>query len=302
MVASFAWIIFGHYLHFCLCRFNASCAGISPQFAFISHDATTVGEVHYLDDMSITDLSSSTSTAAINIGATNAQLINIGNSGMLAPTSIYGGGVNIAVGNGIMNLSATTLTASAGGASLTTTSGALDLTAATSSTWEIGDSGGDVGGLNIQAGNAGGNGTGSNLTIQAGTGSGTGTGGSVFVGTGSGATLGYTTVGNFGYSNMNGGIEAAKYTTTTGGTIQSIAVRIGDYGVDPPPTNQYQVAIYADNAGVPGAYIASSTIGTLSPTAAWNTLPITATLAPTTSYWLVYWTNDIGREADQMQK
>jgi len=50
------------------------------------------------------------------------------------------------------------------------------------------------------------------------------------------------------------------------------------------------MAIYTDNGGRPGTLIANTTTGTLVANA-WNTLPITATLQPNTSYWLMYNTN-----------
>lgn len=148
---------------------------------FSSSDATSVGEIHYFDDMTVTDLSSSSSMAALNLGATNAQIITIGNSGMLAPTTIYGGGVNIDGGTGFVNISGSNLTETAGGADYNTTSGALDITAATGSTWKVGGSNGTGGDLNIAAGNAGGNGDGGNLIFSGGASAGTGTGGSVIV-------------------------------------------------------------------------------------------------------------------------
>ncbi len=150
-------------------------------YYFSANDAQTIGEVHYIDDVTITDLSSSSATAALDLGATNAQEITIGNSAMLAPTSIYGGGVNISGGSGFINISGANIAATSGGASYTTTTGALDITAATSSTWKIAGSGGTGGDLTIAAGNAGGNGNGGNLVLQSGAAAGTGAGGSVIV-------------------------------------------------------------------------------------------------------------------------
>lgn len=150
-------------------------------FYFSSGNATSVGEVHYFDDLTVTDLSSSTSDAALNLGATNAQIITIGNSGMLAPTTIYGGGVNINGGTGFVNVSGSNLNATSGGATYSTTSGALDITAATSSTWKVGGSNFAGGNLNIQAGNAGSNDNGGNLILSGGVGAGTGTAGGVVI-------------------------------------------------------------------------------------------------------------------------
>ena len=50
------------------------------------------------------------------------------------------------------------------------------------------------------------------------------------------------------------------------------------------------MAIYAANGSVPGALVATSGTGTLVANS-WNTVPISATLAPATSYYLGYNTN-----------
>ncbi len=60
--------------------------------------------------------------------------------------------------------------------------------------------------------------------------------------------------------------------------------------VGPSPGDQFQMALYSDSGGNPGALIASTAIGTLTANT-WNTIPITATLNPNTTYWLVYNTN-----------
>ena len=56
------------------------------------------------------------------------------------------------------------------------------------------------------------------------------------------------------------------------------------------PNNQFQVGIYADSGGVPGARLANSASGSLAANS-WNTVAISATLAANTPYWLVYNTN-----------
>ena len=51
------------------------------------------------------------------------------------------------------------------------------------------------------------------------------------------------------------------------------------------------MAVYADDgANNPGAYIASTSVSTVTANA-WNTLPVGASLTAGTKYWLVYWTN-----------
>ncbi|HUB93031.1 MAG TPA: hypothetical protein VMB52_00860 [Verrucomicrobiae bacterium] len=118
--------------------------------------------------------------------------------------------------------------------------------------------------------------------------------GVVGLGFGPTSTLGYTSVGSAGQAAGAGQdtIFAQKFTTTAGGTIQSMSAYIGGAGVEASPYDNYQFAIYSDSSGTPGNYIASSTMGTLSTAGAWYTRPITATLSPSTTYWLVYWQND----------
>ena len=120
-------------------------------------------------------------------------------------------------------------------------------------------------------------------------------------GTGAGSALGYTGIGQH-----NGGgaghdvMTAQKVVTTAGGTITSMSVYVGGWGIEDAPTNNYQFAIYADNGSgtSPGAYIASSAVGELGTSTTWYTLPINATLAPNTTYWLAYWQNDTGADSD----
>jgi HAMP domain-containing protein len=76
--------------------------------------------------------------------------------------------------------------------------------------------------------------------------------------------------------------------STCGGNVISMSVYVDK--VDSAPNNQYQVAIYGDNSGVPGTLIAKSLSGTLRANS-WNTIPISATLKASTVYWLVYNTN-----------
>ena len=119
-------------------------------------------------------------------------------------------------------------------------------------------------------------------------------GGNINLGVGSGSggtTLGYTTIGGTVGSGFNGVINAAKFTASTTGTISSMSVYVGANGVQSSPNNLYQLAIYTDSSGSPGAYVASSAVGTLNSTASWNTIGISATLTSGTTYWLAYWTN-----------
>jgi hypothetical protein len=71
-------------------------------------------------------------------------------------------------------------------------------------------------------------------------------------------------------------------------TIVSMSVHVGP--VQASPNNQYQLAIYADDDGSPGARIASSSTGTLTGNA-WNTIPVSASLQANTAYWFMFNTN-----------
>ncbi|MBB4736689.1 glucose/arabinose dehydrogenase [Actinoplanes octamycinicus] len=101
----------------------------------------------------------------------------------------------------------------------------------------------------------------------------------------------------FGYDQVGAALDSgdANYRNgsrfVTGATAFPVSqISVYAKSVQAAPANQYQVAIYADANGSPGALVASSTSGTLTANA-WNSRPITATLAPNTAYWLVYNTN-----------
>jgi hypothetical protein len=272
-------------------------AGASNAYWLFTGSGQALGETHYFDDLVTTDLSSSSAVSELDLGASNAQIINIGNMNEIGATTIDGGSgitLNSGQGNFIVNGGAINVTGS--GASLfQTTSGSLDITSASAATWQVNTAVSGTGGdLNIHAGNgAFGNNNGGNLILQAGTAgaSGNGSGGFVEIGTGTGAVLGESGIGPF--NNGGGGgpnaISASEFTTTSGGTITSMSAYLT--GARPAPNNNFQFAIYSDNSGNPGNYITSSSIGTISPNS-WNTLPISAVLAPSTTYWLVYWQND----------
>jgi hypothetical protein len=65
-------------------------------------------------------------------------------------------------------------------------------------------------------------------------------------------------------------------------------------------SRSYQVAIYTDNNGQPGTLVVYSASGTLAANA-WNTLPISANLAPNTTYWLMYNTNGRASSVNNMR-
>jgi hypothetical protein len=146
----------------------------------------TVGEVHYFDDMTVTDLSSSAAAAVITIGSTNAKIVTIGNINQIGATSIYGGsGISLNSGAaGItMNGGVLSLTGSAA-SNINTSSGALTLTSEASATWGVGTANAGVGGdLTLRAGRGGTDAAnnGGNLIIQGGAPNSTGAAGSVIV-------------------------------------------------------------------------------------------------------------------------
>lgn len=102
--------------------------------------------------------------------------------------------------------------------------------------------------------------------------------------------IGYPTPGDFEDSHNRNVMNGTKFTVgPVGGTVESISAYVGD--IDTSPNNEYQMAIYTTKAnGKPGTKIAETTVGTLTANS-WNTLPITASFSPLTSYWLMYNTN-----------
>ncbi|MFG3056062.1 Ig-like domain-containing protein [Kitasatospora sp. NPDC048239] len=103
------------------------------------------------------------------------------------------------------------------------------------------------------------------------------------------ATLGSTAVGPSTDTGDSGYLNASRYVTgPAGGTVSAVSVYVD--AVDAAPANQYQVAVYRDNAGSPGALLASSGSATLTADS-WNTVPLTAALAANTPYWLAYNSN-----------
>jgi Bacterial Ig-like domain len=101
--------------------------------------------------------------------------------------------------------------------------------------------------------------------------------------------IGYTQVGastDTGDMNHMNGSRFVTGSEPTTVTSMSVYVK----AVQPAPNNQYQLAVYADANGSPGARVATSTSGPLTANA-WNTRPVAATLSPNTAYWLMYNTN-----------
>jgi hypothetical protein len=83
------------------------------------------------------------------------------------------------------------------------------------------------------------------------------------------------------------------------GTVTSMSVFVAS-PVSASPNNQFQVAIYADNNGTPGALIASSVSQTIVPDA-WNAVPISAPVGANTYYWLAYNTNGLAANSNNLR-
>jgi hypothetical protein len=144
------------------------------------------GDIHYFDDISITDLSSGSAISAIDLGSTNAKVITIGNLNQIGATTIRGGsGVNIQSGAASTVISGGALSMTGNAASsLTTTSGALTITSAATTTWGVGTASSGIGGdLTLRAGQGGSdsNNDGGDLILQGGARNGSGVPGSVII-------------------------------------------------------------------------------------------------------------------------
>lgn len=165
---------------------NATAPAGSTGVYVTMQGIAAVGEVHYFDDIVITDLSSSSAAATINIGDTNAKIITIGNLNQIGTTSINGGsGINLSSGASGININGGAILVSASATSqFTTTAGALTLSSAATATWGISSAATGVGGtLTVRAGGGGtdANNDGGDLLLQGGARNGTGTAGSVIV-------------------------------------------------------------------------------------------------------------------------
>jgi Bacterial Ig-like domain len=102
-------------------------------------------------------------------------------------------------------------------------------------------------------------------------------------------TLGSTTIGSSIDSGDSNALNGSRVKTSAAGRIASMSAYVGN--IDALAAKRlYQVAIYTDNAGRPGTLVAVSATGTLVANA-WNTLGVSASLLPSTNYWLMFNTN-----------
>jgi len=113
-------------------------------------------------------------------------------------------------------------------------------------------------------------------------------------------TFGYAVQGAAVATTMSNSISATRYQMVgQNGTVTSMSVFIAS-PVSASPNNQFQVAIYADNSGTPGALMVSSASQTIVPDA-WNTVPISVPVAANAYYWLAYDTNGLAANTNNLR-
>src|SRR5712692_4375020 len=113
-------------------------------------------------------------------------------------------------------------------------------------------------------------------------------------------TFGYALQGASIGTTMSNSVSATRYQMAgQTGTVTSMSVFVAS-PVSGSPNNQFQVAIYADNNGTPGALIASSVSQTIVPDA-WNTVSISAPVMANTYYWLAYNTNGLAANTNNLR-
>lgn len=103
-------------------------------------------------------------------------------------------------------------------------------------------------------------------------------------------TLGNTAIGTLTDSSDSNYLNAFQFTMPNrNGAVASMSVYIPG-PVSPSPNDLFQLAIYSDSNGNPGALIAASASQPIVADS-WNTVPVLASLSANTSYWLVYNSN-----------
>jgi Bacterial Ig domain/Immunoglobulin domain/Purple acid Phosphatase, N-terminal domain/Immunoglobulin I-set domain len=113
-------------------------------------------------------------------------------------------------------------------------------------------------------------------------------------------TFGYAVQGATVGSTMSNSVTATRYQMAAqNGTVTSMSVFIAS-PVSASPNNQFQVAIYADNNGTPGALLASSVSQTITADA-WNTVSISASVTANAYYWLAYNTNGLATNTNNLR-
>src|SRR5882762_4545763 len=113
-------------------------------------------------------------------------------------------------------------------------------------------------------------------------------------------TFGYAVQGTTVGTTMSNSVSATRYQMVArNATVTSLSVFVAS-PVSASPNNQFQVAIYADNNGAPGALIASSASQTIVPDA-WNTVPISVPVTANAYYWLAYNTNGLAANTNNLR-
>ena len=107
---------------------------------------------------------------------------------------------------------------------------------------------------------------------------------------GSEKPLGHNVIGSSVDSSDSNYINAHYFQTP--GTpifVKSLSVYVAN-PISAAPNNKFQMAIYTDSGSSPSSLVAKTAIGILIGNS-WNTLPLTTTLSPNTTYWIAYNTN-----------
>src|SRR3989344_2335664 len=104
----------------------------------------------------------------------------------------------------------------------------------------------------------------------------------------SAATLGSITPGSLSTSSPNTLVASRIIGPNENGTLTSLSAYFTSAAA--APNNLVQLAIYADNAGAPGALVTSTATQAITPNS-WTTVSAAGTLTANTTYWLAVNTN-----------
>src|SRR3989344_3901941 len=101
-------------------------------------------------------------------------------------------------------------------------------------------------------------------------------------------SLGNTTPGSLSGASPNLLAASRFVMPNENGSLVSSSVYFSSAAA--APNNLFQVVVYADNAGAPGARVAQSVSYAITP-GAWNTAPLSGSLTANAAYWLAVNTN-----------
>lgn len=245
----------------------------------------SIGDAHYIDDITVVD------TSAINVGTVNAQQLNIGNANMAGAILLQGGTTSTTLSNNGAVIQTNTNSATALQVNDSSGITALNVDTTTDNTGlgttAVASNRLTVKGVNDYADNTGlavQNSNGTNLLQVR-------DDGQIRLGRIDNVILGNDNIGANPDSGFGTNVaSASKITTTSATTLSSISVYADQ--LDPAQTDHYYVGIY-DNTGAggtPGNLITTSAEGTLT-AGQWNTLPVSASLSASTTYWLAFTTD-----------